>query len=975
MTKIVIGAGGGKGGGGGGGHVPVESPDSLRSRQYARIIDMVSEGEIVGLVDGLKSVYLDDTPIQNADGSMNFSGVTLDSRTGTQHQGYIAGFPAVENEVAVSAEVTRASSVTRTVSNSNIDAVRVTIAIPALSYQNPSNGDLGGTSVTIAIDRQSNGGGFVEVVNDTISGKTISKYQRAYRIDLVGTGPWDIRVRRITPDSAQANLANKTWWDSYTEIVDSKLRYPNSALMALQIDSGQFRTIPRRGYDIKGILVRVPNATHYNPTTRTYTGVWDGTFTYAWTDNPAWVFYDLLLSNRYGLGEYIDATQVDKWALHSIAKYCDQPVPNGFGGTEPRFTCNTFIQTREDAYKLLLSLASVFRGIVWWQSNSVIASADMPTDPSMLFAPSNVVDGRFNYSGSSARTRHTVALVAWNDPADHYKQKIEYVEDLDGIATYGVNETEVVAMGCTSRGQAHRFGKWLLWSEVNETETVTFRCGFDGTYITPNSVFQTQDPTRAGKRFGGRIISATTTSVTLDSPVTLESGKTYTLSVVLTDGAVQSRSVTTGVGTTSDLTISPALTSSPQPMSMWVLAANDLVPETWRTVSVSEPEPGVLEITGLTYRADKYAAVEYDVVLQPTPTSSPVGVPLSPVGLVVTESLYQSGPDVRTQINVSWHYASDVSWVVRYKYTDGNWVVMPSVNVPSISLLDMLPGFITVSIVAVSKIGRASAASSVSVNVLGKTAPPQDVANFHVLKSAGIGHAEWELHPDLDVRVDGKIVIRHSPMTSGASWINGVIVGVFDGNSTTGNVPLMSGTYMAKAVDSSSNWSNTEASAPATAGMTVGYTTTANITQDPTFSGAKTNTVVIGNALTLASNQLTGTYDFSTHLDMTTVATRRFEADIVGLSAVVGDNIDARTDTIDSWPNIDGGTVNDCDATLYVSTTNGDPAGAPTWGPWVPFMVADFTCRAARFQVRLERGSMANNISISTLRVDVKVPV
>lgn len=1146
----IRGAGGGGGkSGGGSSHTPTEAPDSLRSRQYAHVLDMVSEGEIEGLVGGLRGIFLDDTPIENSDGSLNFSGVSVDWRPGTQAQAYLPGFPAVESETSVSAEVKYGVPVVRQVSNPNIDAVRVTVSIPQLTYQNPKSGDLGGSSVDIAIDVQDNGGGwqaarlrtenvgmsfsgttassggadilsatigvawsgiasgsavqqmawtaqyraygssdpwttfgsgtlsgapytvadpsywtngeggyyktmqddgtynvpvsyeeylaattaiaapggsaaatftapvegayefrvtgtgtgsiaiasataFMWTGTDTITGKTTSRYQRAYRVPLAGTGPWDIRVRRLTADSTSQTLQNKTWWESYTEIIDAKLRYPNSALVGVSVDSSQFRSIPRRGYLIKGLRVRVPS--NYNPVTRSYTGVWDGTFQVAWTDNPAWCFYDLVTANRYGLGDFIDATQVDKWALYDIAQYCDEMVPNGFGGEEPRFTCNLYLQTREEAYNVISTMASIFRGMAWWTSGAITVSADKPEDPVMLFTAANVIGGAFSYTGASLKARHTVALVSWNDPADHYRQKIQYVEDETGIALYGVIKTEVLAAGCTSRGQAHRFGRWMLYSERLETETVTFKCGMDGTYLAPGDVIQTQDAARAGKRFGGRLVSATTTALTLDAAVTIESGKAYTLSAILPDGTLETRAVTTGAGSQTVLAVSPAFTSAPQVGAIWVLAATDLVPESWRVLGIAEGEPGILEVTALAHRPDKYAAVEQNLLLEPLQSSSVSATPAAPTGLVLSESLYQTGAEVRTQVVASWDSVAGIVWDVSWRRGDNNWLLLPRVEVANITIADVQPGLVEVRVIARNAIGARSPGVSATLDVLGKTAPPAAVTGFSILKVSGLGLAQWDLHPDLDVRVDGQIVIRHSPATTGAEWRDGIIVDTFDGNATTGSVALMTGTYMVKALDSSGNWSAAEASFVATEGMVTGWTTVGSSIQHPTFSGTKTNTIVTGSALqldaavlwdalpgnvddfgvidALGGAQASGTYDFAAALDLSTVATRRFEADIDAVAFDTGDFIDARTGDIDLWSDIDGTSVNDCDATLFISVTNDNPSGSPAWGPWQPFLVSDFTCRAARFQLLLEAGEVTHNIAVSTLRVDAKVP-
>ncbi len=511
MTPIKgFKGGGGKGGGSSGGRSPVESPDTLRSRAFARIIDVLCEGEIEGLVTGdLRSVYLDKTPVMNDDGSYNFTGVDIAVRNGTQSQNYVPGFPSVEAEVAVNVEVNYGTPVVRTISDLDTDSVRVTMSIPQLTKVNTTTGDTSGTSVQIKISVQPDAGSYAEVINDTITGKTTSKYQRSYMIKLTGTGPWNVKFERITADSVAQTLQNKTVWDSYTRIVEAKLTYPNTAYVAGIYDSQQFSDIPNRGFDIKGIRVQVPS--NYDPETREYTGSWDGTFQIAWTDNPAWAFYDLLTNGRYGLGDFVDASQVDKWALYQIAQYCDELVPDGFGGMEPRFTCNIYIQEQREAFSVIQDMASIFRGMAYWESGAVTAIQDSPADPLALFQNSNVVDSIFTYQGSSGKSRHTTCVVMWNDPDDFYSQTPEYVEaEQSLISRYGIVPTQIVAMGCTSRGQAARAGKWLLFSEGYETETVSFKVGLDGILIRPGNVFNVQDQDRAGKRMGGRVVSSGT---------------------------------------------------------------------------------------------------------------------------------------------------------------------------------------------------------------------------------------------------------------------------------------------------------------------------------------------------------------------------------------------------------------------------------------------------------------------------------
>ncbi|MDR0701335.1 MAG: hypothetical protein LBF61_02830 [Azoarcus sp.] len=671
-----------RGAGGGGdddeARTPVETPDNLRNTQYARFVDLLSEGPIVGLVDGLQSIFLDEVPLENPGGGFNFQDVIVETREGTQDQTYIGGFPQVESEVAVAVRVKADQPVVRTITNININAARVTLRIPALSYQNMDNGDIGGTSVAIAIDVQRGGAGWQEVIADTIKGKTTSGYRKAYRIDLPPGGPWDIRMRRLTADSTTSNLYNETWFDSYTEIIDQKLRYPNCALAAIQVDAAQFQRVPVRGYDVRGLIVQVPS--NYDPETRATSGIWDGTFKPAWTDNPAWVFYDMATNDRYGLGEAIDAAMVDKWALYEIARYCDELVPDGFGGQEPRFTVFLFLQERQQAYDMMVALANVFRGITYWSQGQISAVQDRPGDVVAQFTAANVIDGQFRYQGSSGRSRHTVALVTWNDPADAYRQTVEAVIDEEAVARYGVIETEIVAFGCKSRGQAHRMGKWLLYSEQHETETVMFRAGLDAARIYPGAIIQTLDPHRAGQRRGGRIVSATLEAITLDAPVTLAADMVYTVSVVLPSGAVQSRGVTwTGDADAlcSVLALTAPLDDVPVTGAIWVLAGGDLVPETWRVVSITESdEIGQVEITALAHDPQKFAAVEEGLVLEPRPVTtlrSRPGAVTELSALTAMRMLDSAG--MGTRITVSWLPPENgaVRYVIAWRRDEENW--------------------------------------------------------------------------------------------------------------------------------------------------------------------------------------------------------------------------------------------------------------------------------------------------------------
>lgn len=704
---IIVGSGGGKSKKS---RAPYEAPDNLRSNQYAEVVDLLCEGEIVGLVDGAKSIYLDETPLQNPDGSYNFDGLTWSLVPGTQEQGALPGIREPGSEVPVGIEVKQASPVTRQITNPEIDGIRVTITIPQLTHQNTSNGDLTGTSVSIAIDVQVDGGGFVEKVADTINGKTTSAYQRSYYIRLpVGTSR-DVRVRRITADSTSVTLQNSTHWSSYTEVVETLLRYPNSALVGLRVNAEQFGSIPTRGYDLKLIKVQVP--ANYDPVAKTYSGLWDGTFKIAWTDNPVWCWYDLVSEERYGLGSFIDAAVIDKWSLYEIGRYCDELVPDGLGGFEPRFTLNIYLQTREEALKVVQQLAAVFRAMVFASTAGIMAVQDRPADTVKQFTVANVIDGLFTYQGTARNTRHTVALVAWNDPDDMYRQKIEYVEDADAIGRFGIRETEVVALGCTSRGQAHRMGKHILYSEQWETETVTFRTGLEGLGIAPGDIIQTSDSARSGDRMGGRIISATTSQVTTDAPITMKPGRTYTLHVILPTGALEERGVLfNGVEqTVTTLNLTAPLSIAPQAMGMWIVEASDLMPELWKVMAIVEVEPHIVEVTALSHNPDKFAAIDYGTKLQPRPVSS-IKFKQSPVtNLIAKTTTFQVNPtQFSTRILVSWTAPLEGAsyYVVQYRRGSDNWKTIDTSS-PSLDIDNVLDGAYEIAVIAVNSIGRQS---------------------------------------------------------------------------------------------------------------------------------------------------------------------------------------------------------------------------------------------------------------------------
>ena len=1120
----------GGGGKGGGGRVAVEDPDSLRSIEYAKVVDLVSEGEIGGLVDGLKSIYLDETPIQNADDSLNFSGIVFTSVNGTQDQSSLPGFGGTYAETAVSTEIKSAAnpkisfkgkisgttltvtavtsgvisqyldisgngisantyitalgtgtgaegtyilnksaniftvqditgqttnaiftgsisgttltvtavahgtidigevitgggitgttyieqrltgtggvgtyliagaikyttvasttmysqipgSVTRNIINSNLDAIRVTIGIPQLTYQDMSTGDIHGSTINLSIelstdngasyklmpistedvgsklttntgitkcsvassyfklvvkwnglknpvgtwgwnsygiltnkaytgnplqqhttilqyrvlgntawtsyatinfsgktttttsysgvtsshmtmsgpvmdygfgsgtptvqthyatgsktftlelpeaqyefrllDTVSSGSVYIDLTTSTarvyrnydiISGKTISKYQRSYRINVPpGFSNYLIRVNKETPDSTKSALVNKVWWDSYTEIIDDKLSYPNSALMAISVDASQFNRIPTRSFDIYGIKVKIPS--NYNPYTREYTGIWDGTFIVDWTNNPAWIFYDLVTNTRYGLGNYLSTSMLDKWNLYSIGQYCDEFVPDGISnsGYEPRFTCNLYLQTQEDAFRVINNLASVFRAITYWNNSTLMVSQDKPADSAAIFTPANVIDGMFTYQGSSLKARHTTVLVSWNDPTDNYKTKIEYVEDLEGIQKYGVIETQIAAMGCTSRGQAHRLGKWLLYTERYETETVTFKTGLDGALVYPGAIIQTYDAFRTGNRFGGRISSATTNIINIDKPITLTLGKNYKISCTLPNGTVEVRSIVNTGDTTNILRTSSDFSDIPQ--GIWILAEwvtltagstsfNELVIDTWRVVSITESAVNELEITAVEHHPEKFLEIERNIDFQSISTVPFANSILTPTNLQITETLYISSVNsIGIKLHLFWE-GSATSYKVMYKPTQGNWTTLIT-NTPNIDIFgDIIEGEYIFKVSGLNSLNIESPASeSLIYTVLGKTIPPTDIIYTNASTNAYGVYLDWEPCTDVD--------FSYYELREGTVWETATLIAtnIKESNYQIDYPSVGVHNYLVKAVDTTGNYS------------------------------------------------------------------------------------------------------------------------------------------------------------------------
>ena len=1063
----IIGAGGSMGkGGGGSSRTPSTAKDSLDSRQYANVIDLISEGEIQGLVDGHKSIFLNNTALQNADGTYNFQNVTVYSDSkGTQNQGYIPLGGGVEDTKGVGITVVKDVPQVRTITDVDVDAVRVTIAIPSLQKINSSNGDTSGTNVELKIAVQYGGGGYTDqpiglngATSDIISGRTADEYRKDYLIQLnrlgvtikpitgatnaspisitcashgfstgdtvtvsgvtgntAANGIWvitstgantftlngssgngayisggqvkikiynvDIKVTRVTADSTDSLLTNAFSWLSYTEIIDAKLTYPNSALIGLRVDAEQFSSIPSRSYLIKGIKVRIPSGTTVDSATGRIiyptNFVWNGTFSAAtWTSCPAWILWDLLTSSRYGFGNHIAAAQLDKWAFFAASKYSNALVDNGFGGQEARFSCNTSIQTAEEAYKLVNDLLSVMRCQAYWSTGSLTIAQDAPSDPVYLFNQANVTPEGFSYSGSSLKIRPNVAVVSYLD-LNLRDTAFEVVEDADSIAKYGVVKSEISAFACTSRGQANRIGRWLLFSERYEKEVCTFASSLDaGQQVRPGQIILISDPIRNnnGLRRAGRVSSATTTAITVDdsanTDLSVEGGSI--LSVILPDGTVEQREVSTVVG--SVITLQTALSYTPNANSIWILESPTLQATTWRVLSINESDGINYGITAISHNESKYANIENGEPLEFRDSTNLNQIPAQPSELAiisVTQLGGETSPEVQYELNGRIAVKITFGWLgpqgvknfrVKYRHEDDNFTTV-TVQGTTFDILDAKVGNYQIQVSSVSSSGILfSEPALAEYTVAGLGAPPSNVQNVSAIATGeDMIILTWKQAPELDVQVGGRVIIRHDPRAlASAEWnSSNDIVQAVAGSSTQKQVPLLPGTYFLKFEDFLGNRSlmatGVEVTLPQPESRIVAKEWAEQSLATP-FSGTKTNCAYDAGetALVLTPNVYVSPdywetiycagdcgaeYQFADAFDLGDVYDFRIRRYIVSYPLVFSTNFDAVSGSFDAQPGFFDGTVADeINVAMYVRTTLTDPAGSPTWGPWTEFV-------------------------------------
>ncbi len=992
---LIRGAGGGKGGGGS--RTPTEADDSLSSVQHAVVLDLIGEGEIQGLDtgavpgDGEKSIYLDGTPVRDTTGNPNFEGYTCIGRTGTQSQSYISDLPGAETEVAVSTQVKKGSPgpIVRTITDTNTDRVRVTLRIPSLQQMN-NDGDILGFSVHIKIHIQYNGGGYTEKVNDVISGKSSSTYQRDYVFSVGQTRPLDIKFERVSDDETSAKKNNLTYWSSYTRIQDEKFRYPNSALCYLRFDSRSFSNIPKRKYLVRGLKIQLPSNASVDTTTHlgrvTYSGTWDGSFGAAqWCSDPAWCTYALLKDTRWGAG--IPVANLSKWDFYSLSQYCNGLVSDGFGSNEPRFSMNLIINTRKEVFNVIQEMLSLFRGISYYSAGGLSISQDKPTDSQYLVGPSNVVNGAFSYSGTSQRSRHTTATVAYQDYKSLGEIQYEYVELADQVSKYGIINKDIRAIGCYSQGQAHRFGKWVLLSEANLTETVNFSVSIEsGLMIRPGMVIDVADPLKAGSRRSGRVTSATATAITIDTDddLSVNLGNSPEISVMLPTGMAEKRTISNISGRV--ITASSAFSEAPNPGAVWLINTSDVLAQQYRVVGIEDQGEGKYAVTALLYNSSIYAAVDSGADITQRDISNLSAAPDPVSNIQVDEFLYQQGQGVFVGVHVSWDTTrTRVSeFRVQYRINEDNWTTLTT-TAPSVTLRAMRAGTLHLQVSAFNYLNKGSTIVTHSQSLAGKTAAPENVSGLMMIPStSSMARLFWNQCADLDVIVGGWVRLRHSPDTSNVTWATATSIHAdLPGSAKEAYCDLKGGTYLAKFVDAGGRESVTETLVEFTKPDLEDMETVNTQTEHSSFPGTKTNLAVDTGTGELrmatdggteggnATFHTTGTYLFQNNpIDLGDVYSVRLNSTLKVRSYFPYNPF---VDTFADWDDlasVDGSTPAAADVKLYLRTTQVASPSSDDWTSWRLFHNAEFSARKYELKAECSTGGSLEQIAIQQLKVE-----
>ena len=1013
-TKLIKGAGGGPPKPP---PPPFRAPDTLHSRSFATIQDLISEGEIEGFASAskegltkgttaydnasLKDVFLDDTAILNSsanssnpsDSDFNFQDVTFKSKFGTANQTAMSGIPAESRSpVGVQVTVTTSSPVTRTVTNTDVDAIIVTLTWPQIQ-EFKDNGDVVGGTIAYKIQVQYNSGGFSDVIDTSVSGRTADAYARDHRINVTGDFPVDVRVVRVTADSTSAQKVDSFQFTSIQEVIDNSSSYANSAYTALRLDSKQFNNIPTRKFRIRGIKVRIPGAGANNsgtPTVDLQTGrivypsgyIFNGVMQAAtYTNCPSMCLLDLLTNTRYGLGDHIIDSNLDLFSFVAASRFANELVDDGSGSgaTEARFSCNVNIQSPVEAFNAINELAGVMRCMPIWSAGSITIQQDKPTTPSYLFNLSNVDESGFTYSGSSLKQRHSVVSVAYFN-MDSSEVDFEVTEDSTAISKLGVLVKQVKAFACTSRNQAARLGRAILFAEQNESEVINFVTSIDaGIVVRPGSVIEINDPVRAGARRGGRVVSATTTAITIDalSSTTLPSlTDSPKLSVILADGTVETKNIS--AISNAVLTVDSAFSSAPNVNSPYLISSTSLATQLFRVLSVEEQDEVGYLITALSYVEGKYAFIEDGTAL-PTRTISLLNKPAEPPSnLTVSEQTVVINNIARSKLILDWQPVTGVTqYLVNYKFENNNFVTQ-QVFSSDFELLDTPVGEYTFEVFSYNAaLILSTTATTTTFTAVGKTAVPEDVTNLTIEPvNEQFIRLRFTQSTAIDVLHGGRVYIRHTRLTGGAASFQSAqdIIEAVAGSATEAICPALEGTYLVKFQDDGGRFSANEATVQlSTVQITdeIIVKTDREDTDGTSFNGTKSNVTfdssLGGLKLTNPVNNATGTYDFVETLDLggtfSLSVTRHFQ----GVGFYTGDQFDNRTENIDTWTDFDGSVANDANAKLAVRTTTDNPSSSPTYSSFNDLANGTFKGRGFQFRAILETADTAQNINLQQL--------
>ncbi len=1017
-TKLIQGAGGG---GPKPPPPPYRAPDTLHSRSFATVQDLISEGEIEGFASAskaqltkgttaydnasLKDIFLNDTPILDANASnsspadtdFNFKDVVFKSRFGTSSQTALSGIPAESRSpTGVGVIVTTSAPVTRQITNTDVDAVIVTLTWPQIQVAE-DDGDLRGDTVEYKIQIQHDSGGFVDKVVSSVSGRTADAYQKDHRIELTsGFTTVDVRVLRVTADSTESNRVNAFQFTSLQEIIDNNSTYANSAYTALRFDSKQFNRIPSRKYRIRGVKVRIPGAGASGtgtPTVDIQTGriiypsgyVFNGVMGAAtYTNCPAMCLLDLLTNTRYGLGNHIVDSNIDLFSFVAASKYSNEEVDDGTGSgaKEARFSCNVNIQSPKEAFAAINDLAGVMRCMPIWSAGGITLSQDKETTASYLFNLANVGEGGFSYSGSSLKTRHSVVSVSYFN-MDSKEVDFEVVEDATAISKLGTIVKQVKAFACTSRNQAARLGRAILFAEQNESETVSFTTSIDsGIVVRPGSVIEINDPVRAGARRGGRVVSATTTTITIDAkqqtslPVLNDNP---TISVILSDGTVESKTITDITGAV--LTVSSAFSSAPSTNAPYLISSTTLQTQLFRVIQVQEQDEVNYVITALSYVEGKYAFIENGTAL-PTRTISVLNTAaLPPSNLTITEKTVVINSIARSKLIVDWQPVVGVTqYLVNYKVENGNYVSQVVFS-SDFELLDTIKATYTVQVFSYSASLELSAnATEASFTAQGKTALPEDVSGLTIEPiNEQFVRLRFTQATAIDVLHGGRVYVRHTNQTGGSATFQSAqdVIEAAAGNVSEVIAPALAGTYLLKFQDDGGRFSENATSVNLSLVDILDSITVKTDREDTDgtpFNGTKSNVQYDGSkgglVLTDPTSNATGTYDFVDTLDLGGTFSLVLKRHFSGEGFYTSDLFDNRTELIDTWTDFDGATANDANAKIAVRTST----DMSSYTDFNDFANGTFKGRGFQFRITLETNDVAQNMNLQQAGYTASMP-